>query len=419
MRVDQVEVASRLQHGQAIELFWSVPAGLEDVAASKLPPEILGVVTKIYYTLGSGYLTTVLGDADSTEKGETLAAAIWELVHRPPLCAFAAYISMGEIGVPRDIFEAPEALLYFVNNGFQRSPQTPGYNVDMGLRWQDALSILQHVSSTLAERLSTNNDNLDQCNTASAPILFRASFDRGDVQHKGVRSQDLAAGLGGVTGRLFPSWKVDLKKFDIEIMGRWIHEELRDVTTTGSSNRDVKQQDQGCSTVENQRTLQGGVIQVGVTLPLALSACPYRFRPMDGRTSLRIEIAFTLLALANPQSGDIVIDLCSGVGTIPIVGALHYPKSTFIGCEILPHNVNNAAKNMRGMIDKILQEEASTSKPSAIAASRAPMQPDLLVGDARAVCWRPGTVDMIVSGTSMRMIPCSDRGDSEVAIATP
>ncbi|KAI8356872.1 S-adenosyl-L-methionine-dependent methyltransferase [Mortierella sp. GBAus27b] len=317
-----------------------------------------------------------------------IAPVVSKLIHQPPLCVFAAYISIGEIEIPRDIFEAPEALLDFVHNGFQSLSQLQQDRSDdqqeeaivhtadtcTRLRWQDALSVLQQSSSTLAERLSfSNENNVDyQCNTT--PIRFRASFDRGDIQHKGVRSQDLAAGLGGVTGRLFPSWKVDLKNFDIEVMGRWIQNVER-------------QDDQGSHSAGQQESSPKGMrMQVGVALPLALSTCPYRFRPIDGRTSLRIEIAFTLLALVSPQPGDIVMDLCSGVGTFPVVGAIHYPKCMFVGSEILPHNVDSAVENMRGMTVEIMQQET-------LRLSSA----DLLVGDARAVCWRSGTVDVIVS----------------------
>jgi hypothetical protein len=196
-----------------------------------------------------------------------------------------------------------------------------------------------------------------------------------------------------VVGRLFPSWKVDLTNFDIEVMGRWTLETSNNITTIRNPNPNVGQQDDpdSCSSMDEQRATQLGVeMQVGMTLPLALSTCPFRFRPNDGRTSLRMEIAFTLLALASPQPGNIVMDLCSGVGTIPIVGAIHYPTSVFVGLEILPHNADSAAENARGMIKRVLQEE----EPNSMAF----MQPDLLVGDARAVCWRSNSVDLIVSG---------------------
>ncbi|KAF9948952.1 THUMP domain-containing protein 3 [Modicella reniformis] len=342
--------------------------------------------------------------------------AISSLVLRPPLCVFAAYITIGEVEVPRDIFEAPKDLLDYINGGFQQQipRQDNGRDLqeksaaDLGWKWQDALSILRRTSPSLAER---HHDH-GQCDTAGEPIRFRASFDRGNVQHNGVRSQDIAAGLGGLTGKLFPSWKVDLKDFDIEIMGRWIHEDLEEITAVENITQGIGRHDDQVgyshhpTLVENrislederQRTSQKVMrIQVGMALPLALSSCPYRFRPMDGRTSLKIEIGYTLLALAGPQPGDVVIDLCSGVGTIPIVGAVHYPGSMFAGFEILPHNVDKAAENARGMLNKVQQERASISGALASTVHGAGAQPSLLLGDARAVCWRSGTVDVIVS----------------------
>ncbi|KAF9932688.1 THUMP domain-containing protein 3 [Linnemannia zychae] len=211
----------------------------------------------------------------------------------------------------------------------------------------------------------------------ATPVRFRASFDRGDIQHRGVRSQDLAAALGGLTGDAFPSWKVNLKDYDVEIMGRWIQEDLEQVVFKNehkpniTSNQfilpegEINDEDQPwnkCSqTVQFEHTQQQQQevkdefikIQVGIALPLALSTCPYRFRPLDGRTSLRIEIAYTLLALAAPKPGDVVVDTCSGVGTIPIVGAAHYPKSWFIGLEIQSANVEKAIHNAHEMMSKI------------------------------------------------------------------
>jgi hypothetical protein len=524
---------------QTIELFLSVPGGLEDVAVRKLPSRLLDTATHIHYQIGSGYLSLRFvyhpdnnnknnnysndnnnnnsktsqggyvggsgnpgGGEDSTESrpstfsssfsssskhrethAEAIANVIIDLIEHPPLCIFAAYVSIGEISIPRTlVFDSPpKDLLDYCMNGFKSlSPPTPpppppttttttitqqesssqldsqrtrdetrevttnsnsNSSGDLGLRWRQGLSVLQFAPSTLSESLAsflstatpvinsteTAKSSLDTSNTAdSLPVRYRASFDRGDVQHKGVRSQDLAAALGGLTGDTFPSWKVNLKDFDVEVMGRWIQDELEEIQYKPAPPADGvisirNEEENGDVDSSNKRprieqaTQRRGPergrefvrMQVGMTLPLALSTCPYRFRPLDGRTSLRIEIAYTLLALADPKPFEVVVDTCSGVGTIPIVGAVHYPQSWFTGLEVLPYNVERAAQNAKEMIEKadLNHEHGRAAAESGIATSTRTVArphgtrgPSLLIGDAGAVCWRPRVVDLIITG---------------------
>ncbi|KAG9072413.1 hypothetical protein KI688_000184 [Linnemannia hyalina] len=441
---------------QAIELFLSVPGGLEDVAVRRLPSQLLDAATYIHYQIGSGYLSlrfghhsnddnnnnnnnsghaggsgnTGGGEADTESRpshpspfkhrrniAESISKIIADLIEHPPLCIFAAYVSIGEINIPRTLlFDAPpKDLLDYCMNGFKSpsqpqaattlhgsssplDPQRTGNDEaleataandgdDLGLRWRQGLSVLQFAPSTLSESLisffsqamplinsaETHKSSLDANSAeATSPVRYRASFDRGDVQHKGLRSQDLAAALGGLTGDTFPSWKVNLKEFDVEVMGRWIQDELEEIQYKPNSSTDrlisvSSEEEEGDTESSNKRpqiekaSQQQGVenrgefvrMQVGMTLPLALSTCPYRFRPLGGRTSLRIEIAYSLLALADPKPGEVVVDTCSGVGTIPIVGAVHYPESWFTGLEVQPCNVERAAQNAKEMIEKV------------------------------------------------------------------
>jgi len=495
------------QDQEPVELFLAVPGGLEDVAVRRLPAPLVDSATHIHYQIGSGYISLRFGSlhivpdnngndkcgrgSESGSGDHTLAKVIADLVSHPPLCIFAAYVSLGEIGIPRQLFDSPpKDLLEYCMNGFdypstiattattpQGSTAEPagaaplssalppdsrtiaeggrgvgGGREDLGLRWRQGLSVLQLCSpATLSEGLASSRETLTHsagsfskegirgdsdhssgnCSDSggTTSIRYRASFDRGDVQHKGIRSQDLAAALGGLTGDTFPSWRVKLKEFDVEVMGRWIQGGLEETQykspstsqpdplssardgdgsgDTGSSNGRprIEQGAEERRQQQQQQHRQGEVVrmQVGLTLPLALSTCPYRFRPLDGRTSLRIEIAYTLLALADPQPGEVVMDICSGVGTIPIVGAVHYPGSLFTGLEVLPYNVERAAQNAKEMIervDKERKEEQQTKYGISIARSpRGLRPPNMLVGDARAVCWRPGSVDLVVSGT--------------------
>ncbi|KAG0266285.1 hypothetical protein BG011_002693 [Mortierella polycephala] len=411
-------------HLPSVELSLSVLNGLEDVAATKLPRLLVDVAANISYRIGSGYLTISIprddprpstssnsdSTSDSAFKGRktSIAVALVDLVQHPPLPVFAAYVSIGDIVVPHALFKAPKDLLAYAMNGFKHlrtdsiahnaddtgariykdSPAT-----DLGLRWQDALSVLRLVSPAIEERLSRANQESQGSGASDGnSVCFRASFDRGDVQHKGVRSQDLAAALGGLTGDVFPSWKVNLKEFDIEVIGRWIQEDLGEFEFKSPRDQEAthKRARLDSSALSDGQSSQEGLrMQVGMALPLKLSTCPYRFRPMDGRTSLKIEIAYTLLVFAGPKPGDVVVDMCSGVGTIPIVGAAHYPESFFVGFEIVPYNVEKAAQNAREMMERV-DKERLLSRPSH-------SRPSLFLGDAKAVCWRSGSVDLIIS----------------------
>ncbi|ORZ14257.1 S-adenosyl-L-methionine-dependent methyltransferase [Lobosporangium transversale] len=273
---------------------------------------------------------------------------------------------------------------------------------DLKLQWQHGLSVLMSIPSPLAARLTAIKSTFLKLNSNEStrdPIRFRASFDRGEVQHKGVRSQDIAAGLGNLMSMAFPSWKVDLKDYEVEAVGRWIQEESEEVEFKTDVATTKGRQQNTSSIVKGMR------MHVGMALPLKLSSCPYRFRPMWGRTALKIEIAYLLLAMAGPKPGDIVMDFCSGIGTIPIVGSIHYPGSLFVGSEYLQINVDKAAENSRGMQEKVNQK----SQTETGLLSNDIIGPVLFIGDARAICWRSETVDLIVSD-----LPWGQRENSHV-----
>ncbi|KAF9428940.1 THUMP domain-containing protein 3 [Podila epigama] len=435
------------ENSSALQLVLSVPMGLEDVAVTLLPHGLIDIADEISYILGSGYLTVDFAHSGENN-GSSLSTVLSSFVHHPPLCVFAASVTIGHIRVPRFIFDCPKEFLSYLQNGFCLA-----HNKDLeqttDLQWDRALSVIRDTSLAVGSTpLTTHNNDLTSLSKDGQSVTrFRATFDRGTVQHKGVRSQDVAAALGGLTGRTFPDWRVNLKEYDVEVVGCWLSEKepVYIKRTTGAKGREIhkrsieedpesvkRKKTEPCHTVEslektspeqtspeqgssNQVPLGQEVqekegetrandkeIKVGVTLPLRLEDCPYRFRPVDGRTSLRMEIAYTLLALAGPKPGDVVLDVCAGVGTIPIVGAAHFPQSLFVGSEIVPSNVEKAAENAVGMKARV-ERETRSGLPSH-------SKPILLFGDAKAVCWRSGTVDLIVSD-----LPWGQRESSHLA----
>ncbi|GJJ68659.1 hypothetical protein EMPS_01005 [Entomortierella parvispora] len=432
----------------SIELFLAVPMGLEDVVVRKLSSSLCQVATEIHYSLGSGYVIVVLPAIGTlAEEGKDVVfKTLSDLVDHPPLCIFSAHVSLGSIHVPRVIFKDPAELLALAKQKFRlnnhpsmqeaqpsresSSPLATTTSVvqvdekETSLHWEQALAVLKLVSppsftDRMDESLSTENSN----DKESDPVRFRASFDRGDIQHKGVRSQDIAAALGSLAGDRFPRWKVNLTEFDVEVIGRWIQDVeetdrvyFKEVSASNTRKRARTDDDgevetarlgtTGQSEVQPSQQMESGSkrMQVGITLPLALSACPYRFRPKDGRTSLRMEIAYTLVGLADPKPGDIVVDTCSGVGTIPIIGAAHYPQCLFLGSEILPPNVERANENSREMMGRVdlariegCRPQPQPQQPSPSQNSRSHSRPSLILGDAKAVCLRSSSVDLVIS----------------------
>ncbi|KAG0323069.1 THUMP domain-containing protein 3, partial [Dissophora globulifera] len=391
---------------------------------------------------GSGYVSVHLGPTGTTAEplDHVVTRVLADLVQRPPLCLFAAYISIGEIPIPQDLLESSTAFEEFIHYKFKeagwqqwwreraRQDQIPLVHNDIDrydrivtypeLQWQHGLDVLKSLPHPLAHRLGASGreetapaaSNIhDPFYATDTAIKFRASFDRGTIKHTGVRSEDYAAALGDMTGKVFTSWRVDLKKYDIEIYGRWVQGKTAAVITEPGQNRtkictndmdDASHDRPQLTTTTTTTTLDGTqqsiygdmAIQVGMALPLDFSHCPYRFRPLDGRTSLKIESAFTLLAFADPKPGNVVVDTCCGVGTIPIVGASHYPLCFFVGFEVKPENIDKAVENSRGMLQRA-QEQRSMTMTTATKL----VPPSLFVGDARAACLRSGLVDLIVS----------------------
>lgn len=147
------------------------------------------------------------------------------------------------------------------------------------------------------------------------PIKFRATFKKEQLKHP-ERSQDLAGEVGFAFSKIFTDWKVDLTEYDFQVVTLWA--QLSD-----SRLRQLVRQ-----TVEEDNPI---VLMLG--LAIEIPDARYRNRKYFGRTSLNPCIAFCLARMADPQPGQLVLDMCCGTGTIPIEGAVRYPQSWWIGTE--------------------------------------------------------------------------------------
>lgn len=149
----------------------------------------------------------------------------------------------------------------------------------------------------------------------AGPLKFRATFRKEELKHS-ERSQELAGEVGFAFSKIFPDWKVDLTEYDCQVMAYCL--QLSD-----SRLRELVQQ-----TVEEPDPV---VLVLG--LAIQMPDVRYRNRKYFGRTSMNPCIAFCLTRLADPQPGQVILDMCCGTGTIPIEGAIRYPHSWWIGSE--------------------------------------------------------------------------------------
>ncbi|GAA5811262.1 hypothetical protein MFLAVUS_004695 [Mucor flavus] len=198
---------------------------------------------------------------------------------------------------------------------------------------------------------------IDEKNDA---VTFRATFTKERVKHK-APSQSMAgcAGFGFNTVSPFESWKAKMTEYQYNIIG--ILYQTSDSTIlsrfTDHSNKDAV------------------ILLLGVELPL--KDPKQRNRLYYGRTSMNPAIAYCLVKLADPKPGQLVLDMCCGTGTIPIEGASLYKDTFWLGAEI--------------------REDTLTEKAQGNLLHCNFKNMDLMLGDGRKMCYRPGVIDTIIS----------------------
>ncbi|KAG0163414.1 hypothetical protein DFQ30_000195 [Apophysomyces sp. BC1015] len=198
----------------------------------------------------------------------------------------------------------------------------------------------------------------------NSPPTFRASFHKGQLKH-GAKSQELAGYVGFAFNNIYPNWKVKLTKFDQEVVAVWFQSSERVLLDRLiKENENVAEQDAPILTL------------FGMSIPIPDPK--YRNRLHLGRTSLNPCIAYCLSKLANPTSGQVVLDMCCGTGTIPIEGASRFRDTLWIGSEV---KVKTLSLKAQGNV-----HHAGLTNV------------ELMLGDGRQLCLREGCVDIVVSG---------------------
>ena len=183
--------------------------------------------------------------------------------------------------------------------------------------------------------------------------------------------------FGMIPTKYSESWTVNLKHFDIEIV-LLIYDSM---VAIGLSLRPYN--------ILGAKTFSSGVIPPDISKPYLGSDA------LAGLVRLRPSTAHILLKFANIQPGDIVLDPCAGIGTIPLeaemmISANNNNNNTTIGLGgdlVLNHpKIANAACSLLSAATS-----SSSSKTNAKSVS------SLVAWDAAHLPIRTASIDVVVS----------------------
>jgi len=164
--------------------------------------------------------------------------------------------------------------------------------------------------STPVQRSFKSYHDIDPL-VAGVGLSFRVTAQRSGSKHK-FTSMQAAHYFGGAVNDHF-NWKVDMKNFDIEVV---LH-------------------------------LMEGSLSVGIQLTLDNQS--HRNIRHFGPTTLKANIAYSLLRFANIQTGDMVCDPMCGSGAISVEGALGLPKTFQLAGENHPIAIQHSAENIQAL----------------------------------------------------------------------
>ncbi|KAF7728173.1 hypothetical protein EC973_006567 [Apophysomyces ossiformis] len=315
---------------RSVHILFHVPEGLELVAAEDIKETLAEKVTgeHTYVSEAKTGRVHLLSTANELQS----LVAVLRKVHI--LSVYSVIIIASECTIPRHVFANEEDTYKFISSATESA------------NWARILNAISSIQ-----------------NEDPSPPTFRATFQKGQLKHP-AKSQELAGYVGFAFSKLYPSWKVKLTKFDHEIVALWFQ----------SSEKTLVNQFVG---VDQQTTDEDDPILVSLGLAIPIPDPKYRNRLYLGRTSLNPCIAYCLGKLANPQPGQVVLDMCCGTGTIPIEGGSRFPNSLWIGSEV---KVKTLSLKAQGNV-----EHARVTNV------------ELMLGDGRQMCLRKGCIDIVVS----------------------
>lgn len=263
---------------------WDTEPGLEWVAHDDIYESLVGRLPadpKFVYERGSGRVHLQC----TADRWTGVVEAIKTV---PLLSVLSTVIVVAQKEMPRSVFDDAEKTCQFISDATETAPWRP---------------LLSAVTSLQPEKSHST---------------FRATFEKGSLKHA-VKSQELAGYVGHAFGTLYPEYKVNLTAYDYEVFATWI----RGKELVRHSDIESPKEEEEDETI---------LLLLGLQIN-AFGDPKYRNRKHFGRTSLNPCIAYCLARIANPKSGEVVLDMCCGTGTIPIEGASSFKDSLWIGSE--------------------------------------------------------------------------------------
>ncbi|KAI9142957.1 putative RNA methylase family UPF0020-domain-containing protein [Paraphysoderma sedebokerense] len=179
---------------------------------------------------------------------------------------------------------------------------------------------------------------------SSDSLRFRATFEKSDCFPQSlskVPTSEYAGTIGAAVLDIFPSLSVDLKHFELEVFSTCLPISYN--FTSSETLRDFESDNRGLS-IEDELTLT-----LSISLPIFELICDgfdvsYRHRKFFGQTSLRPTVAYSLGKLVDIKVGDVVLDPCCGVATVPIETYMSSPHAFCVGGDFKADCVYEKAK---------------------------------------------------------------------------
>jgi len=165
-------------------------------------------------------------------------------------------------------------------------------------------------TTTPVPRSFISYDDIDPL-VAGVGLSFRVTAQRSGTKHN-FTSMQAAHYFGGAVNDHF-NWNVDMRNFDIEVV---LH-------------------------------IMEGSLSVGIQLTLDNQS--HRNIRHFGPTTLKANIAYSLLRFANIQTGDVICDPMCGSGSISVEGALGLPKTFQLAGENHPMAIQHSAENIQAL----------------------------------------------------------------------
>lgn len=190
-------------------------------------------------------------------------------------------------------------------------------------------------------------NNVPSAQALTSDLKFRVTCHRVGSGHS-FGSPDAAGHFGSAIQEKF-RWKVDMTKFDLEVILNIIDH------------------------------------QVYVAIALTKESLHHRNISVFGCTTLRSTIAYSLLLMANIRCGDVVCDPLCGSGAIPIEGAVAFHHAHFLCGDIYPAAIKITHQNLIHFNEKETEH------------NRSPLAIDIFMWNAAQLPLMDNSVDVFIT----------------------